>query len=537
MPSEEKNIMKYVFLCGGTAGMVSLSSILTREVLAMYHKKNKDYVNYYYPTMDAGGPDLTKILNLMDADAELRFWDPKTRFAYVPLANQVWGQGNNSNKLTLKSIVDPWYSDNTLLTDEPLEFELDNGFGRNLILGAFLFSKAAEVTVKTDEDKETGITSIVDSVVNANGNYEVRVVFCGSITGGEGRTNLSLYPAVLRRKCVAQVMKDRNLQKDLAEEYVSTVLKIGVIMIGAAFRYPRLDGLDQDVSGLAAGTLRNYPKEDAAATDAFYLLEHDYMPVMADKASYGMDQFKHNHAIELVAYSMMEDFFSKTQKELDDLRNNKNDPTDKAVITSNYSLPGNIKTNWANLALPQDIRIGLENRLRFDAMLIYWLYPQLLVNQNPEALFDTEFACKMYGFKNPKKFRKEVARSELEDEIVNPFRTLFEREMIFLRWLRDIALTGRNWEQNVNADGAIQADLFPVDEIESLIALDSINQHGRMSGFNLDRLTKTEDGNSCYTNKTIDKVRSDLVYKNNGKRCSFMEIMDNLYDICAARKG
>ena len=102
-------------------------------------------------------------------------------------------------------------------------------------------------------------------------------------------------------------MKDLRMEQKQAKAYVEQNLKIAVIMTGSAFRFPAMNGLDQDVAGLVAGTLRNFPEDSAEAVNLFYLLEHDQCPVQVTKASDSREQYKHAHAIEkaLSGYSTL----------------------------------------------------------------------------------------------------------------------------------------------------------------------------------------------------------------------------------------
>lgn len=541
-------IKYHLFLQGGSGEMCGKTAMMMRDSLALLRKGMDEHLDILFETMDAGGEALGDMIKLHAADKALDFRNPYTGFMFLELAAKVKARLNKNQVFNLKMVAPEWFKEQTLLTMDELEFELTKGYGRNLILGSLVCGLALEVAEGSEADKKMGFKEIAVEVVNSNGNYEVRVVFVGSGGGGEGRTNISLYPAILKAKCVEAVRNDLGLQPDAALAYVEKVLRIGVIMIGAAFSFPRIAGLNQDVAGLVSGTLENYPKDTSAAIDAFYLLENDNMPVQASKPSEGNEQFKHHHAIEMVAYAALEDFFTRTDEDFARLKNNPDDPSDKIPIIPNYSVPGRGKATWKNLALPDDYRKALEARLRFAAMLIYWLRPQLELNSEQlkaDKLYESEFLCKMYGVKSAKELRNAVSYDNLEEEVVKPFKILLARERMFLRWLSDIAQTGFDWERELDPGAAARADLFSVSEISRLLRMPTeenpnetypdVHECGGMTGFCLDRLTDCGDGNLYNTKLTPDKGRK-LRYMENGKPRAFMDIMKELYDICSDRR-
>lgn len=245
--------------------------------------------------------------------------------------------------MSLKKIAPAWYRNGLLLTEEQLERDLLGGYYRDLTLGSVVSSAAMQCALGTEEDRNAGFRAIADSVVASNNTYETRVVMVGSGIGGEGRTNLCTHPAMLRKLCVERVMEDLRMEQEQAKTYVEQNLKIAVIMTGSAFRFPAMNGLDQDVAGLVAGTLRNFPEDSAEAVNLFYLLEHDQCPVQATKASDSREQYKHAHASELVAVAAMEDFFSLSTEHA----SKKHCP-----VIPHYSRPGNALTNWETDSTP-----------------------------------------------------------------------------------------------------------------------------------------------------------------------------------------
>lgn len=532
-------IKRHAFLCGGTGEMCGRSFVMMRDSLALFYKGLEEKLDILYETMDAGGEVIGEIIKILAADEELGFRDPHTRLAFLELAAKVKAKLQKNEEFNLMHAAPEWFRDELLLTKEELEFELDKGYGRNLILGSLVAGLALECAEGTKEDNAAGFKAVADEVVDSNGSYEVRVAFVGGGNGGEGRINLCLHPAILKSMCVDAVMENLHLQEDQAKQYVDRTLKIAVIMTGAAFRFPRISGLEQDVAGLVAGTLENYPENSARAVDAFYLLEHDRMPVQADKASYGGPQYKHAHAIEIVAFAALEDFFARTDEDFERLKNNPDDLTDKVPIIPHYSLPGHAKTNWVNLGVPEDYRRALSARLRFDAALFYWLRPQLeLTSEQLQKgeIYASEFLCKMYGEKTARKLQASASYEELEEKVIKPFKILIARERQYLRWLKDIALTGTDWEKNNPSGNGSEADLFPVGEIIRMLENPDVSQCGGMTGFCLDRLTECEEGNEYLTKLTLDKARK-LKYVENGKPRAFLGIMSELYDICADRRG
>lgn len=394
-----------------------------------------------------------------------------------------------------------------------------------------------------------------NDVVASNNTYETRVVMVGSGIGGEGRTNLCTHPAMLRKLCVERVMKDLRMEQKQAKAYVEQNLKIAVIMTGSAFRFPAMNGLDQDVAGLVAGTLRNFPEDSAEAVNLFYLLEHDQCPVQVTKASDSREQYKHAHAIELVAVAAMEDFFGLGTKHA----SKKHCP-----VIPHYSRPGNALTNWENLGLPEEYRQYLSARLRFDAALFYWLRPQLILEpeeKNSDKIYEAEILARMFRKKTSRQVKEAVLSSgmDLEEEIVEPLKALLAKETMFLEYLGEISLTGKNWE--TDSTSAYGSTLFDTERIEEMTGKEigkkaeekdeekiekkaDISEHGGMKGFQFDELTMCpvdrrtgqREENIYNTRLTMDELRKQVKYFEHGNPRPFQDILRDIYEICSERK-
>ncbi|MDO5131626.1 MAG: hypothetical protein Q4D81_01430 [Eubacteriales bacterium] len=528
---------EHVFLCGGTGEECGLGFMHLKESISLLRKGECRQLHMVYETMDDGGKALGYMRQLSENAFPFPSRDPHIEFGCVEIADKVrlfLTDKKISGDVRFRDVLPPEYRDRALFKNQTLDNLLSHGFYGDMKLAVLFDDLGMEAAKGSTVDQKMGFEAVVDEVVNSNRNYEVRAVFIGSGMGGEGRQNLARHSALLREQCIEAVEKRLNLGEGKAEQYVSDVLKIAVIMVGGVHRFPKLDGLNQDVAGLVAGTLQNFPQEAIESLDAFYLLENDNMPVQATEASYGNDQHKHAHAIQLVAYEAMEDFFERTAEELKALRRN-DDRKLLRIIIPHYALPGNGKANWKNLMLPEEHRIALAGRLRIDAMLFLWLRPQLMPPRT-ENVFESDFLCKMYGANKSSALRKKVTYSELEEAVIGPFKALLEREKLFLRWLRDISLTGRDWERMQDPDDSTLADLFPVREIELLLCEDpraDINKLGGMRNYNLDCMTNCGEGNPYSSGLTPDWLRTRLTYRKNSIPVPFPEIMEQLYDLCA----
>lgn len=540
-----RDIRRHLICCGGGGEMSFFALLCLRDALAMYFslakhpkRRNLEKLSGCYETMDAGGEFLRKILKILALDEELNFADSSTLLAFLAVAARVRSKLKEGSEFNLMMTAPEWFKNQLLLTKEQLEFDLGKGYKRDLILGSLVVGLALEAAEGTKEDKSGGFEAIINEVIDSNGAYEVYAALAGTGGGGEGRINLCRYPAILREKCCSAVMENLHMTASQAADYVDRTLKIGVIMFGTPYRFPRIDGLDQDIAGLVSGTLENYPQDSAEALDAFYLIDNDQMPVQADKPSEGNEQYKHSHAAELVAYAAMEDFFNRTQEDFDRLKNAPDDPADKAPILPWYSLPGHGRADWANLRLPEEYRLSLSARLRFDAVLFYWLYPQLIFSSDDtDQLYESEFLCRMYGADSEKKLSRKVNRNTLIDEIVTPFKALLARETLFLEFLKDISQTGRDWERREDPSENLKADLFPTEEIDKLLSHADIKKNGGLTGFCLDQLTRCRNSDNLFhTDLTIDRVRTELKYESSNNTALFMDTMKNLYALCAERK-
>lgn len=539
-----RDVRRHLICCGGGGESSFHTSLQLRDSLALFStlpdrsEGSLEKLSGCYETMDAGGEFLRKILKILALDKELNFADSSTLLAFLAVAARVRSKLKEGSEFNLMMTAPEWFKNQLLLTKEQLEFDLGKGYKRDLILGSLVVGLALEAAEGTKEDKSGGFEAIINEVIDSNGAYEVRAALVGTGWGGEGRINLCRYPAILKEKCRSAVMENLHMTESQAADYVDRTLKIGVIMFGTPYRFPRIDGLDQDIAGLVSGTLENYPQDSAEALDAFYLIDNDQMPVQADRASEGNEQYKHSHAAELVAYAAMEDFFHRTQEDFDRLKNAPGDPADKAPILPWYSLPGHGRADWANLRLPDEYRLSLSARLRFDAVLFYWLYPQLIFNSDDtDQLYESEFLCRMYGAVSAKKLSRKVNLNTLIEEIVTPFKALLARETLFLEFLKDISQTGRDWERRENPSEDLKADLFPTEEIDKLLSHADIKKNGGLTGFCLDQLTRCRNSDNLFhTDLTIDRVRTELKYARSNNTALFMDTMKNLYALCAERK-
>lgn len=523
-----------IIIEGGTGEACCESNLQMATTLSLL-KSPYHLAPHIYETMDAGGKFIGNIQKLMAANRALDFRNPDFRLLFLKVSDARKTKSNGQEEpYNLRSVADPWYHNQLLFTNDELDFDLTKGYGRNLKIGSFSCIHSLHRAMENSKDKLEGLQAIIDEVVNANNLYQVMVPYIAGGGGGEGRTNICKHPALLRKMCIKAVMQDRHLTEEQAIAYVERTLKIAVILIGSAFRFPRGGNLDQDVSGLVAGTLANYPEDSEKAVNAFYLLEHDAMPVQAEKFCDGSDdKYRHHHAIELLAFYAIQDFYEKSDEEM----------TVKGPYIARYSSPGNGKTTWKTLALPDIVPKALGNRLFFDAMLIHWLKPQLLPAASGSGslvnstVFGSEFLGKLYGTKKSRELERAVSYEELEEQVLKPFSILLDRELLFLEWLRDICLTGKNWENGEMPTEDMKTELFPVSEIEKLIrAATESNRPEPLSSFQLDRLTECNGKSLYYTRLTPDKIRTRMKYRDGRHPKPFSVLMEELYDICADRK-
>lgn len=538
----QENMMNhnYVMAEGGTGvrALLAAHMYLSSKAYARGEEGAKANWKFIYETMDAGAGEIEQLQKLIRFDKESKFCDPQYSFYFCKLAEQVKEKLAMDSTMSLGKIAPTWYKNGLLLTEEQLQRDLLGGYYRDLTLGSIVSAVAMKCALETSEDKKAGFRAVADSVVASNNTYETRVVLVGSGIGGEGRTNLCTHPAMLRELCTERVMKDLRMEQEQAKSYVEQNLKIAVIMVGSAFRFPAMEGLDQDVAGLVAGTLRNFPEDSAEAVNLFYLLEHDHCPVQALKASESGEQYKHAHAIELVAVAAMEDFFTLSTEHAS---------KKQCPVIPHYSMPGNALTSWENLGLPEEYRQYLSARVRFDAALFYWLRPQLVLGpeeKNSDRLYEAEILARMFKKKNPKQVKEAVLNSniDLEEEIVKPLKALILKETMFLEYLKDVSLTGKNWE--TDSMPVCGATLFDTEKIEDMLGEADIRKYGGMTGFQFDDLTmcpadamtgKIEE-NIYNTRLTMDWLRKQVVYNKQGQPRSFHDILTNIYEICSERK-
>lgn len=540
MAGSVMNNHNFVIAEGGTGLRVLLAIYQALSSRAYARKGATENWKLIYETMDAGSKEIEELVNLIRCDKNIDFCDPSYFFAFLKLAERVKEEIAREKTMSLDKIAPEWFKNELLLTREQLRRDLLGGYYRDLTLGSVVSAVAMKCALSTPEDKKAGFQAIVDEVIASNNTYEVRVVFTGSGIGGEGRTNICTHPAMLNALCIERVMEDLKMQYDQAKAYVGNTLKIAVVMIGSAFRFPTLKGLDQDIAGLVAGTLRNFPDDSAEAVNIFYLLEHDCCPVQASAPAESGEQRKHAHAIELVAVAAIEDFFRR-----DSERASKK----QCPVIPHYSMPGRTLTNWENLGLTEEYRQDLTARFRFDAALFYWILPQLMVTSEERAagkLYESEILARMFKAKTPRKVEEAVIASgmDIDEEILKPLRALKAKESMFLQYLRDISLTGMNWETGAMPSPDCGTNLFDVSRIEHMLEDPDISAFGGMTGFKFDDLTacpkNTATGraeeNLYATRLTMDKLRNRTVYNERGTRKPFKDVLGSVYDICSERK-
>lgn len=539
----ERNAMtnhNYVFGEGGTGVRVLLATDHYLSSRAYARKGTTENWKLIYETMDAGAEEIDELQKLQRADKEIDFYGTSYTVELLKLAESVKEVLARDRMMSLEKIAPEWFRNELLFTGEQLGRNLLGGYYRDLTLGSVVSAAAMKCALETNEDKRAGFRAVVDDVVASNNTYEVRVVFTGSGIGGEGRTNICAHPAMLKELCIDRVMEDLKMQRQQARAYVERNLKIAVVMIGSSFRFPALKGLDQNIADLVAGTLRNFPDDSAEAVNLLYLLEHDCCPVQASKPSDSGEQHKHAHAIELVAVASIENFF---------LRDTEDASKKQCPVIPHYSMPGRAFTNWENLGLPEEYRRDLTARLRFDAALFYWIRPQLIVTsdeRNAGKLYESEILARMFKVKTPKQVEDAILTSgmDLDQEIIKPLRALLAKEAMFLKYLREISLTGKNWETNTMPSPDCGTALFDVESIGHMLKDPDITAFGGMTGFQFDDLTRcpenTQTGkredNLYATRLTMDKLRKNTVYNKHGKRKTFQEILSNIYDLCSERR-
>lgn len=75
----------------------------------------------------------------------------------------------------------------------------------------------------------------------------------------------------------------------------------------------------------------------------------------------------------------------------------------------------------------------------------------------------------MFKVKTPRKVKEAVLNSsvDLEEEIRKPLKALLAKETMFLEYLGEISLTGKNWE--TDSTPAYGSTLFNTERIEEMI--------------------------------------------------------------------
>ena len=126
-------------------------------------------------------------------------------------------------------------------------------------------------------------------------------------------------------------------------------------------------------------------------------------------------------------------------------------------------------------------------------------------------------------------------------------KALLAKETMFLEYLGEISLTGKNWE--TDSTPAYGSTLFNTERIEEMIGKEigkkaDIRERGGMTGFQFDELTmcpadrRTEqrEENIYNTRLTMDELRKQVKYFEHGNPRPFQDILRDIYEICSERK-
>ena len=531
---------KYIFLEGGTGLRVGLAVTHMMCCMNMYQKNNysmNDW-NMIFETMDSGNEELTQITKMVSVtdnavcEGTLKAIYPDVKFQDIRIPNEMLARrGMPVNaKIPLKQVVNTWYDNHLLLTPQQMEQDLLGGYYKDLCRGRFISGASFDTAVSKEETlvsgQKVGFQYISDKVANADGNGDIRVVFVSSAIGGEGRTNITSHPEKLIRLCMEK-LEHRGYTRTNAETHIKNVLKIAVIMTGSVFSFPNKNsGKPADVRNLVIGTFKSYPESLAQKINIFYLLEHDHMTIQSERYSDSGAQAKHAHAIELVAVSMIHNFFDRTRG---DLSGNYKTVIPYYSIPLSYRLPHNPnekdETTWDTLKLFKSYKEAILSRIRFDEVLFHYIASQAL----SENIIVTELLRNMFHERNVNRISRYIQEIpyNTEKKIKEPIRKILEIERLWLNYMRDICLTGKDW----SAGGDISAfkthlDPITVNNIDNMLSENRLE----INTFSLTTL-QTETG-FLRRGVTIEKAKNVNYTRGGHIPREITDILNDIYQNC-----
>ena len=522
----------YIIFAGGSGAMAGVSAMHMYESLKMYNGRSDPLVHTVFETMDQGGK-VMETLSKMTVSENL-WGSSAVLHKNLKLADLIKKELDVKEHFDLKTLYPDWEKGSPFLKDTVIELDLGHGFHQQMSLGSFLTGLMFKCAMSSGEDQECGYRAIIDRVLGATESDCVMVIFIGSLFGGEGRTVLSDMPERLFERCVAEYCEKNNVSQAEAESMVKTRLKMAEIQIGPCYKYPKSEMLGNDVSDLAAGALRNFPKETEDVLDRIYYFDSNTCPVQAEKSATGAQQTNHHHFIEVLMFAAIKDFFS-SDSAVFMTGNNK-------IYIPRYSIPsqsGKVqKITWDTLEPFDEYRKALLTRLRFDAFLMYVIRPQIF-NGSGQVIGADQYArltivSKMYGMtgeKLTKKLNHDSDALENLQQAIEKLAAIIRREEMFVEWLFDIATTGKDWQtaaQNgQKEDASNDTELVKITEILKLIRKETV----KSDTYDLDDLTRIES-NKIQTGRRLIDVYDTVKCRHNGQPRDILEIMKDFYDKC-----
>ena len=128
------NCSKNHIMCEGGTGIVDARSLIHMLcTTTLYEKGTSEAVSIAFETMDAGGEEIIEVKKVLDMNKTLNLRNPNIQFVFLKLSDKIIKKKDGEQ--TLRAIAPEWYQKQTILTERELDFAIDKGYGRNLILG------------------------------------------------------------------------------------------------------------------------------------------------------------------------------------------------------------------------------------------------------------------------------------------------------------------------------------------------------------------------------------------------------------------
>lgn len=428
--------------------------------------------------------ELRKILTNKSAHV-----DPAA-FAHTGVDEVKWSYNNVFEALTdgradssiAQTVCDSSATGDSLLLDamyskDEQQQSTDKGFYGHPSIGAliFKFMTQAEKFAQTQGSlNDINIATPVIRELRKGGSEKVKVFIVGSVFGGTGASVFSNLARYIRREVTAIpgtasdrvlisgclllpyfALPDKKDQSDHIQLFTEEFMPKSMVALNFYG--------DTDRGADAKQTLRQFDSK-AHVFDSLYVVgnqaEHHTSEAFATG---GSGQKSHFDIVDLFAAQAATDFFNALDASFAVQQNENALHILQAAHSDSAELT---RFTWENV--DSNLKQHLVALYSFSSYVITVLHQSFYLNRNDErAKAMNRMAAALYGTKMSLKGSRHRATEEEYAEISRKVSTVFQYCKSYIKFLRDIANTGRNWEDSRDGVNA-QYELFDLSNINEL---------------------------------------------------------------------